>query len=474
MKPCVSWKKEKTEMAKKTIETTTNPQVQVRQVGNDLQVKGWDRPEVLAKSSSDNDLILEEQDGIITVSSQTDCVLYLPHEASIQIANTGTDARIRSVFGEISITNTGSNLALRDVGPVTISNVGTDFSAKRINGRLEIGHIGSSATLGDVGEIAIGSIGSQLVAKRVRGDLNVSKSVGGNTVIRDIDGQVQIKSVGGSLHLREVSGGISVDAGGNITAEFSPVSWQAYDLEAGGNLRCYLPDDINAELEITSGSRDIRVKTPEVSEKREEGHYTISLGEGAATVKLTAGGNVNVSTRDMDLEGVEDFDIDFGDEIGSMAEEIAEQASRQIEAQLEMIENNLKVHLSGLSTSLSTAGLSEEKTRELEERLEQARQRAAQRAEGAAQRAQQKIELKIAAAQRKAERKARASAARAARKERQSRGDYGFTVVAPPPPKPTEPVSEQERMMILQMLQDKKISVEQAEKLLAALEGKGV
>lgn len=460
-------------MAKKTLETNAKPQVHVEQISSDLQVKGWDRPEVLAKSSSDNDLTLEERDGIITVSSQTDCVLYLPHEASIRIVNTGTDARIRSLFGEITITNIGSSLALRDVGPVTITNVGTDFSAKRVNGKLEIGHVGSSANLGDVGEITIGSLGSQLVAKRVRGDLKVSKSVGGNAVIRDIDGQVQIGSVGGSLHLREVSGGISVDVGGSITTEFSPVSWQAYSLDAGGSLRCYLPDDINAKLEITSGSQDIRVKTPDVSEKRQEGHFNISLGEGAATVKLTAGGSVNVSTRDMDSEGVEDFDIDFGEEIGSMAEEIAEQATRQIEAQLEMIENNLKVHLSGLSTSLSTAGFSEEKTRELEERLEQARERAAQRAEAAAQRAQQKIELKIAAAQRKAARKARASAARAARKERQSRGDYGFTVVTPTPPKPTEPVSEQERMMILQMLQDKKISIDQAEKLLTALEGKG-
>jgi hypothetical protein len=84
-----------------------------------------------------------------------------------------------------------------------------------------------------------------------------------------------------------------------------------------------------------------------------------------------------------------------------------------------------------------------------------------------------KLDLKVAAAQRKADRKARAAAARAARKERQSRGERGYTIMPPPPSKPVDPVSEEERMMILQMLQDKKISVEQAEKLLAALEGRG-
>jgi hypothetical protein len=40
-----------------------------------------------------------------------------------------------------------------------------------------------------------------------------------------------------------------------------------------------------------------------------------------------------------------------------------------------------------------------------------------------------------------------------------------------PPSSPSEPVSEDERMAILKMLAEKKISAEQAEQLLNALEG---
>jgi hypothetical protein len=461
-------------MAKKTIETNNTPLVYVRRVGSDLQVKGWDRAEVLVKSSSDNNLILEEVDGVVNVSSPTDCVLYVPRDATVEVEKTGRNARIRSVFGGITTQNIGTDLAVRDVGPVTAGKVGANFSAKRVNGDLAVEKIGSSATIGDVGGVKLGKVGSQLVAKRVRGDLTVDGSVGGNAVVRDVEGQVMISSVGGSLHLRKVSGGITVDVGGNTTVEFSPVSWQAYGVDSGGNIRSHVPADTNATFEILSGARDIRIKTPDTSKKFNEGNYTLTLGEGAASVKLNAGGSVNIATREMDWEGVADFDIDFGEEIGSMAEGLAEQVNRQIETQLEMIENNLNVHLSGLATSFSSAGLSEERTRELEERLEQARERAAGRAEKAAQRARQKLELKIAAAQRKAERKSRAAAARAARKARQSRGERSFTIMTPTSaPQPTEPVSEEERMMILQMLQDKKIDVEQAEKLLSSLEGKG-
>jgi hypothetical protein len=36
-----------------------------------------------------------------------------------------------------------------------------------------------------------------------------------------------------------------------------------------------------------------------------------------------------------------------------------------------------------------------------------------------------------------------------------------------------EPITEEERLLILKMLEEKKISVQEAEKLLAALEGRG-
>jgi hypothetical protein len=39
-----------------------------------------------------------------------------------------------------------------------------------------------------------------------------------------------------------------------------------------------------------------------------------------------------------------------------------------------------------------------------------------------------------------------------------------------PSPRPSEPVTEQERLLILKMVQENKISIEEAERLLAALD----
>ena len=80
------------------------------------------------------------------------------------------------------------------------------------------------------------------------------------------------------------------------------------------------------------------------------------------------------------------------------------------------------------------------------------------------------MEHKMAAAQRKIEIKAQAHE-HASRHGRQS---WNFNIPTPPTPAtpPGEPVSEDERLMILRMLEQKVISMDQAEELLSALEGK--
>ena len=82
--------------------------------------------------------------------------------------------------------------------------------------------------------------------------------------------------------------------------------------------------------------------------------------------------------------------------------------------------------------------------------------------------AQEKLERKLEAARRRQELKEQAMERRAQARSKGPRS-FGWTSPASPPGK--EPVSDQERLMILKMLEQKKITREEAEELLAALEG---
>ena len=532
----------------KSIATSESPQVVIGNIKTDLTLKGWDQAEVLATSSS-NDLSIETQDDVITVSCSGDCLVHVPSAAAVEvvsvdrearcmalegnlsigrvggdlilreistaqvdtvsrnltakqirseltignvgndlilrdvgatnIGNVGRDLSVTKIRGDLVINNVGNDLALRDADSAQIKSVGRDMSARQIHGNLTIEYIGKDLVLRDVTTTQVGNIGRELSAKRVRGDLKIEQ-VGGNALARDVDGQFNANTTGGNLYLQGVSGGITVSVGGSATLDFSPVPWQAYSIQAGGDIRCKNPADINAEFNIVSGGQMIRVKTPTKSETIKDGTYTLTMGDGGAVVELSAGGAVKLITLSSEWEHPEEIEIDFGAKLGSMAEEIAEEATRQIEAQLEMLSEHLEAHLAGLSMSIGTAGLSEERVQHAKDRLEKARQRASRRAEDAAQRTRAKLEIKIAAIQRKAERKARATAARSARKERKRESMARVTAMTPPPyppsppQPPSNPVTDEERLLILQMLQDKKIGVEEAEQLLAALEGKGI
>ncbi|MBN1666155.1 MAG: hypothetical protein JW862_03680 [Anaerolineales bacterium] len=463
-------------MAKKSLEVQTTPHIVIKQC-HDLQIKGWDRDEVLVKSSSDNDVSLEEREDGIHISCPNDCLVYLPSAASVQVGQVAVSGRFRSVEGKINIGQIGASLSLHDIQNVEVERIGADLSAKRIRNHLSIKTIGGNAVVQDSTSTTIETVGGQLVAKRVRGDLQV-ETVGGNAVVRDIDGQVHLKGVNGSLHLRDVSGGITAEVLGQASLDFSPVSWQAYSIKAAGDVRCRIPGDSDVTFEIMSAARSIQIKTPKESQEINEQEYHLDLGEGGALVKLTGGGSVSITGMSAGWELGDEIEIDFGAEFDTMAEELAAQATQQIEAQMELIQDQLNIHLSGLSMSLKSAGLSEERAQEVQERLERARQRAAERAQAAAERTQAKLERQLEATHRRAERKARAQAVRTARKQRERelhiRTEYTSPspMVPPVPRPPTEPVSEDERMLILQMLQEKKISVEQAEQLLSALEGK--
>jgi hypothetical protein len=88
--------------------------------------------------------------------------------------------------------------------------------------------------------------------------------------------------------------------------------------------------------------------------------------------------------------------------------------------------------------------------------------------------ASRRTQAKVQAAMRRAEMKARAAEVRGRRgaKFNVNVGRWNWDLSPSGPAETGEAVSDDERLIILRMLQEKKISLSEAEKLLAALEGK--
>lgn len=414
-------------MQKFTVPCSETPQIVLEQIGGDLNLKGADLTEIIIKTDRDAPPQIETTGNRIQITCADDSTIYVPHNASIHILEVSGDASIKSLGGDLRIETIGRELALRDIGKIRATQIGTDLSARR-----------------------------------VRGDL-IATAVGRAVMASDIDGSVQLQSVGAHLHLRDISGGVDAQVGGNADVVLSPVPWQTYTIGAGGNILCrLLDDDINLQLTANSGGQRIHIALPEFADTILQSQYQITLGEGGAPLTLNAGGNIQISARRSDWEtspppqpSLKNLGIDIEAEINT---------------QLQSFSGNLDAYLKNLDTLLQNNLLTPEKAERARQRVEQARQRATERSQNAAQRIQERLARKL-------------------ENVRRREPPPPVPPIPPIPPVPgvppvgarkfvwpapaakPQPVTEDERMLILKMLESGTISLEEAEKLLAALEG---
>lgn len=404
------------------------------EVSGDLTIKGSDEMEISVKTGLPEQTRLEQSGDRVRLFCPDDCKVLAPRDTRLHIISLGGDGVIKAIEGEIEIESALGDLTLRSVGSTTV---------KEVNGRLE--------------------------GKNILGDMRVQK-VSGNLVVRDIQGDFFGETIHGNLVLDDVDGDVEANCHGNATLRLDPTPAASYKVKAGGNLTCSLPEDASVELEVRcKGNLLISFPELQVNETRRE-PYTAILGDGDAKAEFEAAGNVMINSQPSEWQMPE---IQFGEEIGAAAESFAEQIARQIEAQMQMLDHQLNAQLAHLQTSLGAAGYSQEQIQRIQERARQASERAAAMAQEKLQRVQERLERKLAQAQRHAERQARAAEARARAAEqaahRSHRAHYPWSKSVEPT---QEPVKEEERLLILKMLQEKKITLEEAELLLSALEGK--
>jgi hypothetical protein len=383
--------------------------VQVDNVGGDLQIVGWERPEIIAKTD-DDELSLANDGQVIRANSDGDLILYLPRETNLHISTVGGDADLRAVTGNTEIMTIGGDLQMRNVGSLNIKTVGGDMSLRGCSGDL------------------------------------LAETIGGDASLHDIRGDVKI-SVGADLYLRGSENSIKAQVGSDAALYLRPKPGMDVDVQAGSDILLRLPSKADVELTLQGcDDESIRVDLPGVQAVEMGMSRTLVVGAGGAKVHLLAGSEVIVTSRDEEWENVAEFDP-LGRE--------------------------------GPFSPGEFPGLSSELHERISRRVEEATRRALE-ASMRAQEQSERVSRRVDSAMRRAEDKMRTA-------ERRSMhmgikvGRYGDSVEIPRPPTPPTPavqypaaeaVTDAERLAILKMLQDKKISIQDAEKLLAALEGK--
>ena len=293
---------------------------------------------------------------------------------------------------------------------IYIQTIIGDASIRGVEGDFEADLLKGDVAIRDAGKVTLGAIESDFSLRVAQGDVRV-KSVGGDASLREVNGSLTLDSVSDDLAIRGVGGNLKVDVDADVVVHLDPKPGQEYSVVAGDDIMLVLPEDANATLTLNADRIAVNfpgVKTDDSTSK------VVTLSEGAAKVDLNAGGRVLVSTS----KGAADSADEFGNFAGMMFDW-----------------GNWGRELGEYWGNYG---------REMGERM-------SKRAEEGA---------------RRAERKVRRAAGR-----HSARMKWNWDLDNMPKTPKREPVSEEERMTILRMLAEKKITSEEAEQLLSALEG---
>lgn len=304
---------------------------------------------------------------------------------------------------------------------VHILAVNGDMSVRGLAGEIEVDTINGDVALRDMGSVTIAAVESDFSMRGAKGNVHV-KSVGGEASLREVDGGLTLDSVSDDLALHGVGGNLKVDVDEDVIVHLEPKPGQEYSIVAGDDILLILPAEANATLAMKADviKMDWPGMKPEDTTAR-----VVTLGDGSAQIRLDAGGDVLVTNR---LDAAESAD-EFGNFAGIMFDW-----------------GNW-----GREIGQNWGNFGREMGERMSERAQEAADRAARKAEAAGRRAERKMRRGM-----------RATA---------EVGRWKWEFPSGKPIEPAAPVSDEERMTILRMLAEKKISAEEAEKLLTALEG---
>jgi len=384
-----------------------------------VQINGIDQPEVHCDIDSPQLATLVEEDGQVYVTVNTSCIVEVPRASAIQIEKGMGSVKIANIKNKINVQKVLGNLVLFDIDQAEIKKVGGNLSVRKASGQVSAEKVAGNLTVDDVASIICGKVGGNCRIKNISEGLTIEKA-GGKFLGQSIAGFAGVSKIGGSFIVNNVQMSGDINVGGNIKLENAYFT-DNQNLRAGGNIEVVLNENqADTIFKMRSGDEKIRIKVKDDDIEHRVGLHDYQIGESTVSVTMTAGGHVSL-----------------GDQPG-LTEDVVGDLSNKFEFEesdfSEMIQSRID----------SATKMADAKIKSAEIRLEQIRERL--------------------------------------EKNREINLDMDFGKVDPFKKGVGEPIphihrkagkksaSDEERLMILQMLQEKKITVDEAETLFKALE----
>jgi len=407
-------------MSKDYFKLGETPYIEIKSCNGDLIVRGWSESGVQVKGEYQ---VTETTKGI-QIEAVGNLRLDLPQDAILSIDRVRGNLNIKRFSGTASCEFAHGDVLLSQANGGHLGIVQGDLIARNLIGNLNVTEVNGDAVLRVAGGANFGSIHGDLSARVISGDVTVD-TINGDADLRTVDGDVEIKQgfrdinllgIGGQLHVAGVTGDIRLRGG---------LSEGEHSLEARGDIVVRWPMGLPLILSAVGEKIENRLPLEDVVEKSKSLVGRLGVG-GGPHLSLASGGRTILREAEpmsekWSMDGG-DMEFDFGVNMNEIAARI---------------EAEVNSHLSRVSRDLESK-FGAEFSQQINEKIARKMDKASERA------------------RRRSEPRGRASGV-----------DFSFG--APEPV--AKPVSTEEQLRILKMLESGKITPEEAGMLLEALEG---
>lgn len=348
-----------------------------------------------------------------------------PH-SGVRVESGGSPCRLDPVEGGVELSCAGDCVVeMPGDGSLVARQVGGDLRARELAGEVVVEGMGGSCHVRRVGALHASGVGGEARVRAVAGAVTLRR-VGGSAAVLDVAGPVELHGVTGDLLLRNTPGGLDVrDVGGSVAVRSAFRAGADSHVEAGGDVTFRVPSSAGIRFVLPEGA-DLSLGAG-LEVVVENGGPVVRLGDGGTTVVVAHAASVAIRQGiKVDEEAAFDYTFTVGQDVSEGLADL----SRELESQFATLEATL------------SETISEQVRRRIARRLASARRQ-------------------VDAARRHVEHEVR-------------RAERGGSPTQPGGHGPAQGAAadsptEQERLLILQMLEQGVIGVEEADELLAAL-----
>ncbi len=263
-----------------------NPRLQIR-CGGDLLVEGWEQPLIEVDGQSIQPMV-EAGPEQVEIEAESSCTVRLPRttqltkitaEGQVKVSNLHGGLELVEARGDLHVDGVGSVKIGSAAGRVTVANVAGDVQVKkRAQGDLSAQEIGGKIALAEVaGRLTLRDV-SAVQVKRAQSDVEVQNAAG-DVVVGRADGTVRLESVEGAVALEKGLGAVFLRG-------------------VRDKVGC---DQVNGQLHLAdTGEVTVRQVKGDLTAEEIHGALACQKANGRATLRAV-GGSISLGGVDGDL-----------------------------------------------------------------------------------------------------------------------------------------------------------------------------